>query len=260
MIAALVRLALAACLLAPASAGASTARPLVSLTASPAHVMLLGSTRATIRVTNSGRGPAVVDTGRAAFALDLRGRPRIVPGARTARVAASWLTVRPRRLALRAGESASLVVSAALPQGAQPGDHDALVLLTTRAPHGARVAVRMRLGIIVAVRVPGAIVRRLELRRLRVRRAGRVRVLELFVANRGNVTEVLERDRVKVTLRRHGRVLARLRPRKRQLLPLTTGIEQFRYRGPVRGRVTALAEIAPAPAGSSVHKVFRIRL
>ena len=260
MTAALVRLALTACLLAPASADAGSARPLVSLTASPTHVTLLGAASATIRVTNSGHGPVVFDAGRAAFALDLRGRPRIVPRARTARVATSWLTVRPRRLALRAGQSGWLTVSSAVPRVAQPGDHEALVLLTTRAPQSARVAVRMRLGIVVVVRVPGAIVRRLELRRLRVRRVGRVRVLDLFVANRGNVTEDLVRGRVRLSLLRHGRVLARLRPKERELLPRTSGIEQFRYDGPVRGRVTALAEITSTSGGVEARRAFPIRL
>src|SRR5439155_5354129 len=190
----------------------------------------------------------------------LRGRPRIVPRAGTARVATSWLTVRPRRLALRAGQSGWLTVSSAVPRVAQPGDHDALVLLTTRVPHGARVAVRMRLGIVVVVRVPGAIVRRLELRRLRVRRAGRIRVLDLFVANRGNVTEELARRRVRLSLLRHGRVLVRLRPKERELVPRTTGIEQFRYGGPVRGRVTAVAEITSASGGVAARKAFSIRL
>src|SRR5205823_3556159 len=181
--------------------------------ASPAHVTLVGAAQATIHLANSGRSPVVVDAGRAGFGLDLRGRPKIVSGDRARRVAA-WLTLRPQRLSLQPGASADLIVSSALPSRPQPGDHDALVLLTSRPAHGVRVAVRMRLGIVVVVHVPGAIVRRLELRRLRVRRAGRARVLELFIANRGNVTETLRRDRVTVSLRRHGRTLARLRPKE----------------------------------------------
>jgi hypothetical protein len=260
VIAAAARLAaLAACVLAPASAGAGTPRPAVSLSASPAQVRLSGTARATIRLVNTGSSSIVVDAGRAGFALDLRGRPRIVPHGRAPRVA-SWLTVRPRRLALQPGRSGSLLVSSTIPAGAQPGDHDALVLLSSRPPQGVRVAVRMRIGVVVVVRVPGAIVRRLELRQLRVRRTGRARVLELFVANRGNVTELLRRNQVTVSLHRHGRMLARLRPRRRELLPRTTGIAQFRCGGTLRGWVTAQAEIAPARGRNGVRRVYRIRL
>ena len=76
--------AFAACLLAPAFAGAGTALPPVSLIASPSRVSLAGAARQTIQVTNSGRATVVADVARAGFALDLRGRPRIVPGGRTA--------------------------------------------------------------------------------------------------------------------------------------------------------------------------------
>ncbi len=64
--------------LASASAGASGARPPVALTASPAHLELAGTGRATVRVTNSGTNPVVLDVRRAGFGLDLRGRPKIV--------------------------------------------------------------------------------------------------------------------------------------------------------------------------------------
>src|SRR5581483_4359423 len=104
---------------------------------------------------------------RAGFALSLRGRPRIAR-ARGARSAAPWLKLRPSRFVLPAHTSATVVVSARIPRRAEPGDHDALVLLTTRPRAGARVAVRMRLGVLVVVRAPGRIVRRLELGRLRV--------------------------------------------------------------------------------------------
>ena len=257
----IARVAVAACVLVPASAGAGTARPPVSLVASPAHVTLAGKARQTIQVTNSGTEPVVVDVARAGFALDLRGRPRIVPRGRGSRAAASWLTVRPRRLMLRPGSIASLTVTSALPRHAEPGDHGALVLLTTRPRAGLGLAVRMRIGIVVVMRAPGAIVRRLELRGLRVRRFGRVRVLELSVANRGNVTEALNRGCVNVSLLRRGRLLTRLRPLARQLLPRTSGIAEIRYGGRLRGWVTALVELsAHDPCGQALRRTFRIQL
>ena len=216
---------------------------------------LAGAARQTIQVTNSGRESVVVDVTRAGFALDLRGRPRIVSGGRRA-----WLTMRPLRLAIRPGGTVPLVVSSKPPPKAEPGDHDALVLLTTRA-RGSGLAVRIRLGVVVVVRVPGKIVRRVELRSLRVRRQGHVRGLELLVANRGNVTEMLDRRCVTVSLRRGGRVLARLRPASRQLLPRTTGIVEMRYDGRARGWVSARVEVlARGPCVRTQRRVFRIRL
>ena len=243
--------------LVPAAAGTSTTRPPVALSASPAHVTLAGSGQSTIRVTNSGNRPVLVDVTRAGFSLDLRGRPRISrPDG--ARAAGAWLTVRPHRLALGAGASSSLTVSSRVPRRAEPGDYDALVLLTTRPQQGLGLAVRMRIGVVVVVRAPGRIVRRLELGELRVRRAGRTRMLELLVANRGNVTETLGRNQVDVVLLRQGRAQARLRPTAREVRPRTSGIVQFSYRGRLRGWVTARVRISAGGAG--VQRSFRIRL
>jgi hypothetical protein len=246
--------------LAPAIVGAGTSRHPVSLVASPARVTLVGSGRATIHVTNSGGRRVDIDMRRAAFALDLRGRPRIVPRQRIGGAAGSWLTVRPRRLALTPGRSASLAISSTVPPRARPGDHNALVLLTSRPIRGTRVAVRMRLGISVVIRAPGRISRRLELRRLRVRRAGSTRVLELLVANRGNVTEMLQRERLTVTLRRGPRMLATPQAVARELLPRTSGIVQARYMGRARGRVTAYVELSSGPGRGVVRRTFHIRL
>ena len=93
----------------------------------------------------------------------------------------------------------------------------------------------MRVGVVVFVRVPGRIVHRLELRALRARGS----VLEAAIANRGNVVEHV---RVRVSLSRGGRVLARLGPVVRTLLPHSRAIERFRYRGRVHGWVTARVE------------------
>src|SRR5207249_8556966 len=108
-------IALAATVLVPASAGTSTPRPRVSLTASPAHVTLVGRARATVRVTNSGMTAVTVDSGRAGFALDLRGHPRIVSPGLGSRAAASWLTLRPRRFARGPGASEAVTISSRLP-------------------------------------------------------------------------------------------------------------------------------------------------
>lgn len=242
--------------LAPASAGASGAPP-VSLAAAPARVTLAGSGQEAVRVTNSGSKTVEVEVTRAGFALGLRGRPRIVPPRRLD--AASWLVVRPRTLTLRPRATGSLTVSSLVPRGARAGDHGALIVLTTRPIRGARVAVRMRLGVLVVVRAPGRIIRRLELRRLRVRRLGASRGLDLYVANRGNVAEVLPRGRVTLTLRRGRRILARLHPAPRELLPRTIGIVSARYTGRLRGRATAVVELSTEP-GRTARRTYYLRL
>jgi hypothetical protein len=251
-------LVITAIVVVPASAGATTARRSIALTASPAHVSLQGSGRATVRVTNSGIKPLVVDIRRAGFALDLRGRPRIVAAGKRAGI--SWVRVRPRRVALRSGASTSLRVEARVPVGAEPGDHDGLVLLTTRPRGDAGMAVRMRIGVVVAVRAPGRLVHKLLLRRLHVHRHGRLRTLELLVVNRGNLTERLGRERVSLLLRRDRRRLARLRPEARQLLPRTRGLVVFRYRGSVRGAVSAVARVRSEAGDESVSRAYSIRL
>jgi P pilus assembly chaperone PapD len=244
--------------LVSASAGASAARQPVALMAAPARVVLAGTTRTAVRVTNSGTKRVVVDVSRAGFALTLRGRPRIVR--RGARSAASWLKLRPMHLVLLARTSGTLLVSARVPRKAEPGDHDALVLLTTRPSAGARVGVRIRLGLVVVVRAPGIVVRRLELRRLWVaRRSGR-RLLELRVANRGNVTETLARVHVTVLRARTGRRLARLGAARRDVRPHSQGILEFRLRRRMRGAVSARVVIPAAHGRRGIRRIYALRL
>jgi len=245
--------------LASASAGASGLRPPVALTASPAHVDLAGTGRATVRVTNSGTHPVVLDVRRAGFALDLRGRPKIVSQHDVGRTAAAWLGLRPRTLSLKPGATGSVTIASTVPTRAEPGDHDALVLFTTRRRAADGLAVRVRMGVVVVVRAPGEIVRRLEVRRLRVMRRGRVRTLELSVMNRGNVTESFTRPRMLVSLDRGGRRIARLHGAPRELRPRTRGIFQFRYRGVVTGPMIARIEVT-SDSGRVLRKAFRVRL
>ena len=228
-------LVLAALLVASASAGA--ARAPVSLIASPAHLAIRGSGAETVGLTNSGSRSAVIDAVQGGFALDVHGRPRVLVRR------ASWLGVRPARLTLAPGARASIEISARVPRGAEPGDHSELVLLTTRPLAGAGVAVRMRLGVVVVVRAPGKVVRRLAVVRVQARR----RRLELLVANRGNVTERVSRACTRVTIWRGARVLARLRPLERDLLPHTVGLVEVPYRHSQRGRFSATVELSPGP-------------
>jgi hypothetical protein len=249
---------LAAVALAPASSGASAARPSLALTATPVHLALAGAGRTTMRVANPGARPVIVDVARAGFSLDRRGRPRVAPRDGV-RAAASWISVRPTRFILPAGASRLLTVTSRLPRRAEPGDHDALVLLTTRPQRGAGVAVRVRIGVVVVVRAPGRVVRRIAVRGLRVRHLPHARLLEVLLVNRGNVTETLGRGSIRIVLfgaRRH----ATLHAGPRDLRPRTSGAVQFRYRGMLRGRVYARVRVEREPGRRSDVRTFRIHL
>jgi hypothetical protein len=194
-----------------------------ALSASPSRVELGGGGTRIVYVRNRGNARVELDAARAGFALDLSGRPRVI-----ATAPAAWLSVRPRRLAIPPGGTGKLFVAGRVPPRASPGDHTALLLLATHAAKNAGVAVRMRLGLTVVLRVPGPVIHRLAVERVRVA-GGQVRVT---VANRGNVTEQLTGRRVLVTVRRGTRVLARLTPASRELLPHSRGILVLRLRGP----------------------------
>lgn len=256
------RLGLAALVLVlvPASAGASTTatRPPLALTAVPARVALTGPGTAPITVVNPGSKAVVVEAVRAGFALDLRGRPRVV-GRAGPRAAVAWLAVRPARFVLPAGGRRVVDVSVRLPARAEPGDHDALVLLTTRPKTAGGVSLRMRLGVVVVVRAPGRVVRRLVPTGLRVRRDRVGRVLELTLRNRGNVTESLPRGRVRLTLQK-GRRSTTLSFEPRVLRPRSSGIAELAYRGRLEGWVTARVRVRPVDGAPAGVRTFRLRL
>ena len=244
--AAIAVLALAA---AGAPNGASRERPLASLSASPTRIALIGSGRAAVTLTNFGASRAHVSVGRGSFALDVRGRPSVGrPGARSAQ---SWLAFRPSKLSIAPGGKAQLVVDARVPARARPGDHHALVLLATRPGRVGGVGVRMRLGVRVAVRVPGKVVRRVAVRELRVRRGGRFRNLDVTVANLG---DLIETSAVTVVLSGRGRV-ERVHAELREILPRTRAILTARYAGRLRGRVLARVEV-----DGVARRTFRLRL
>lgn len=235
--------------------GAARDRPLVSLSAVPARVELTGRASASVAVTNFGSTQVLVSARAGSLAVDLRGRPSLVAKRTATRSAAPWVSLSPRELSLPAGGTAVLRVDSRVPKRAEPGDHHAVVLLATRPAAVGAVGVRMRLGVRVAVRVPGVVVRRLGVQALRVRRRARLRVIEATVANYGNVTETLTRSRVAVSLHRGGGPVVRLAIERRELLPGTRGIAVARYRGPLRGRVRVVVAV-----DSAVRRAFWARL
>ena len=235
--------------------GAGREQPVVSLSAVPARVDLEGKATESVAVTNFGSTRVVVSARAGSFTVDLRGRPALVARRTAPRSAASWLSLRPRELSISPGSTAVLHVESRVPARAEPGDHHAVLLLATRPTGAGRVGVRMRLGVRVAVRVPGVVVRRLAVRALRARRQGRTRILEATFANLGNVTEALSSARVSVSLLVRGRPITRLGIERRELLPGKHGLVVARYRGPLRGRVYARVDVDGA-----IKRGFWVRL
>jgi hypothetical protein len=112
----------------------------------------------------------------------------------------------------------------------------------------------------VVVRAPGRIVRRLELHALQVTRRGHATLLEVTVANLGNVTESLRSVRAVLSKAKNGRVIAGASAANRDLRPRTRGIVAFRYRRTLHGWMTARVVI-PADGGRRrLQRTYRIRL
>lgn len=246
-LAATVLAAGAVCAPGAASAG-------IGLSVNPLRLELVGASRATIVVRNPSTRPMLIRVGAAGFARSLRGRPRVL----ATRGPATWLRVSPRQLRVGPGHAVRLHVRAQPPRSAKPGDHPALILLTTRPPGKRSVELLLRIGVEVLVRVEGRTVRRIDPLRVTVRRRAARRLLELRLVNRGNVTERLDQGSLRLVLSRSGRWLATLRAGPLELLPHSPGIAEFVYRGRVRGAVQGRIEVRPAVPGA--RRSFRLML
>ena len=231
---------------APSAAGADADRPRVSLSVSPARLVLAAPGSRTIKLRNNGAEQVVVDVAR---------RPLGPPPA-----AKMWLQITPTRVVLRSAESAILTLRASPPRRAEPGEHRVLVLLTTRPLRGGRVNMQVRLGVRIRMVVLGPIVRDAALGGLRVRRSRNARFMFVSVTNRGNVTVPL-RGRVTALLLRRGHRLAQLTPRgRRALLPGARAVLALRYGGRVRGLLSAVIRIRLGPGVRAVERRYRVRL
>jgi hypothetical protein len=241
--------------LLPPGASASPS-PSIGLGVWPARTVIRGGTPQVVHVRNGGVAPIAVDLAPAGFALDPRGSPRIVAGPGAGR----WLTVRPALLRVPPGVTQTFTVWPAVPPGARPGDHPALVVLRTRPPGGRLIGVRVRIGVIVDVRVAGKVRRRVALRSLRVQPRGRRREFLLAVANLGDLTETAG-PLASLELWTQRRLLTRLRARPRELLPHSSGLVTFTYSGRRRGAVRAVAVFRlRGGGGTTARRAFEIRL
>jgi hypothetical protein len=105
----------------------------------------------------------------------------------------------------------------------------------------------------MSVRAPGTVRRQLVVRSLRVRAAGRARLLVLRLQNRGNVSELLSR-RILVALTTRPAAVMPVRT-DRVLLPRRDGVVTVVYRGRYRGTVVARVSVR-----GGATRTFRIRL
>jgi hypothetical protein len=205
--------------------------PPAAISVSPARLELAAGGTATIRLANAGRETTTVVIRPAGFAVALRGRPSAEPRA------PGWLHLRPRAVTLPPRGAAEIAVTAG-PGPPAPGDHVGLVLLRTASQRG-QVDVRLQVGVVVVMRVPGAIVHRLRVVAVRVRR----RALDVVLANAGNVSERIGATRLRVVVRRRGAVVARLAAPTRELLPHSRGIVSMRWRGAERHGLTIVVAV-----------------
>jgi hypothetical protein len=254
---------------APSAGGAQS--PGLALAVHPNRLLLVGTAQGTFAVTNPTNRQLVVTASTADFLLRPNGRVVVSPRLPPSRSAKRWLTVSPQTLRLAPHGSVTVRVSSRPPAGAaaSPGDHYALVQLTTAPTGSGMVRTRTQIGMPVLVRVNGPLVRRLRIASLRVQRSRTKRTLQLVVSNHGNINERLLRRRVTVQLRRNGRTLRTLVPPARSILPGGRAAYALPVPRRLSGSVNAVVTVRPAPptavgpgapALSPVSRTFRIRL
>jgi hypothetical protein len=241
---------------AAVSAGSGAAAPArLALSVSPAHVALDAGGTATVHIGGTGGRRFLLRTSVAGLSLDARGRPKIA----RPRDAATWLTVRPRTTST-GPDGATFVIRSRRPPHVRPGDHSAIVLVAALASARNAIAVELRVGLVVTVRVAGRSVRRVEAVAARARRLrGGGRLISVTVANRGDVIEAIGGGQLEVALLRHGRPIARFRVPRRKVLPRTSAVVALRWRGAVPGAVLARIAVA-GPGGGTTVRTFRLRL
>ena len=224
---------------------AATGAAVLALAASPLHVVVAAGSATTITVRNFGAGAASVAAAPAAYRLDLRGRPVLAPAGRP------WLILSSRRLALAPGRRASLTVRAVAPRGARPGDHAQVLLLSAAALGRGGLRLAVRVGVVVVVRCPGVLRRRLAPLALTARDA----TLRLTIRNDGNVDEWIGARQVVVRLWRETRLVATLHARPRRLLAGARGVFEWRLGRRLTGDVRANVSV-----GHHVERRYHLRL
>ncbi|MBA3844717.1 MAG: hypothetical protein H0X39_19215 [Actinobacteria bacterium] len=223
---------------------------LLAIAAAPQRVALPPGATAGVTVTNAGSQAVILDAASAGYALDLMGRPRF------GRPMGTWFRVQPSTVRLRPGGRATLQVTALRNVGARPGDHAAALILASRPLLDRTVKVRVRVGVVVVVRTPGRLVRRLSLGSFRPVR-GRHRLVRLVVVNRGNVDQWVGGGQVTVRLLLGGRAVAVLHPPSRRLLPYTHGAFDLHLPWARKSGLRASVTVA-SPGAAPLRGVYRL--
>ena len=231
--------------------------PPMALAAAPARLIVPASSRAVIRVANTGGVPLDVRVSRAGLTLGVEGRPAV--GARAA--PARWLFVSRTSFRIRAHTAVALTVRAGALQGARPGDHATLLLLSALRPGRRAIGVAVRVGVVVVLRARGAVARRLSLGSVRVEHHAGRRVLRIGIVNRGDLDEWIGRERLRLTLRRAGHVVGRPLPLPRRLLARSHGVVLASVRRQLRGRCQLEVRLArPRPRSPALRRRYTVLL
>ena len=231
--------------------------PPVALAAAPARLVLPASSRAVIRVANTGRAPLDVRVSRAGLSLGAEGRPAV--GARAA--PPGWLFVSRTHFRIGGHTTVAVLVRAGALRGVRPGDHATLLLLSAVRPGRHAITVALRVGVVVVVRARGRVARRLALGSAQVARQSHRRTLRIGVVNRGDLDEWIGRGRLRLSLWRAGRVVARPAPLARRLLARSRGVVVAPLRGGLRGRyVLEVRFLRPRPGTPAVRRLYRLVL
>ena len=227
----------------------ATGAALLALAASPLRVVVHPGETATITVRNLGAAAASVAAAPNAYRLDLRGRPLLAAAGRR------WLAVGTRRFVLAPRGVARVAVRAIAPPGARPGDHAQVLLFAAATAGRTGVRVAVRVGVVVVVRCPGTLRRRLLPVGLSSRRTPRGPVLRLLLRNAGNVDEWLSSERLAVRVWRGTTRVALLQARPRRLLAGARALFEWRLARRVSGAVRVTVTLGP-----TFERRYRLRL
>ena len=217
----------------------------ISVSVAPSHLVIPAGQTQDLTISNPGSDPVTFDLSTGNYVLSANGQVQIDPKQPPARSAKDWIRLSPSTVTIDGQQSATIHVATKRVSSAAPGDHQALVFITSRATSTpGSVGVQTRLGIGVVVRVPGTLIRRLRVNKPTVATRGGVRVLQVRITNAGNINERFEKGQVRVTLRT-GAAKTVLIAKPQNVLPGTYGIFSLPYRGKLTGTVKATATVRP---------------
>lgn len=213
----------------------------VSVSVSPTSLVLVAGDAGQLTLTNPGDAPATYDLRTGNYDIRPDGTVVVDPPRPPSRSARDWLTVTPATVRVDAGRSVVLRVASRRVRAATPGDHHALVLITSRVARrgGGQVGVRAQVGIGVIVRVPGGYHRRVAVSSPYAVATGRTRWVSVRISNLGNINERFNAGQIRLELLRGGRVVGRGVASQRSILPGEAGVIAIPYRGRLRGTLTA---------------------